>query len=97
MIIPEALSQDMVVIASDVSGATEYIKNGKTGFIFEHGNRRELKEIVQQLIESPEKVVDIQQGVFEESRPRNDAQHYLDKYADSIREILGSELLNDKT
>ena len=97
MIIPEALSQNTVVIASDVSGASEYIENGKTGFIFEHGNRQELKEIVSQLVDSPEKVVDIQQGLLENNRQESDAQHYLDTYADSIRELLGSEPFNDRT
>ena len=97
MIIPEALSQNTVVIASDVSGASEYIENGKTGFIFEHGNRQELKEIVAQLIDSPEKVVDIQQGLLEKNLQESDAQSYLDTYADSIRDLLGSEPFNDRT
>ena len=97
MIIPEALSQNTVVIASDVSGASEYIENGKSGFIFEHGKKHELKEIVEQLIETPEKVVDIQRSLRENNQQRFDAQHYLNKYADSIRELLGSEPFNDRT
>ena len=97
MIIPEALSQNTVVIASDVSGASEYIENGKSGFIFEHGKKHELKEIVEQLIETPEKVVDIQRSLRENNQQRSDAQHYLNKYADSIRELLGSEPFNERT
>ena len=73
------------------------LRTVKTGFIFEHGNRQELKEIVAQLIDSPEKVVDIQQGLLEKNRQESDAQHYLDTYADSIRDLLGSEPLNDRT
>ena len=97
MIIPEALSQNTVVIASDVSGASEYIENGKSGFIFEHGKKHELKEIVEQLIETPEKVVDIQRSLRENNQQRSDAQHYLNKYADSIRELLESEPFNERT
>lgn len=97
MIIPEALSQNTVVIASDVSGASEYIENGKSGFIFEHGKKHELKEIVEQLIETPEKIIDIQRSLRENNQQGFDARHYLNKYADSIRELLGSEPFNDRT
>ena len=97
MIIPEALSKNTVVIASDVSGATEYIEHAKTGFIFEHGNRQQLKRTVEMLIETPKKIIDIQYRLLENNRVNNDAQLYINEYNNSVTKLLGNARSNDKT
>jgi len=97
MIIPEALSRNTVVIASDVSGATEYINHGKTGFIFEHGNREQLRSAIEMLIETPEKIIDIQSRLHENNQKNHDADLYFNEYSNSVNELLGKTHSNEKT
>ena len=97
MIIPEALSRNTVVIASDVSGATEYINHGKTGLIFEHGNREQLRSAIEMLIETPEKIIDIQSRLHENNQKNHDADLYFNEYSNSVNELLGKTHSNEKT
>jgi len=88
MIIPEAMSQNTVVIASDVSGASEYIKHGVNGFIFEHGNRQQLTDIIDRLISEPEMIVDIQQALNENNSKIDHKAIYFRQYGETLMELL---------
>lgn len=90
MIIPEAMAQNTIVIGSDVSGASEYIRHGENGFIFEHGNRQQLREILDDLIHKPELIIDIHQRLKENNLTTDNKIQYLDQFADSIKTLLGS-------
>jgi glycosyltransferase involved in cell wall biosynthesis len=90
MVIPEAMSQNTIVIGSDVSGATEYIRHGKNGFIFEHGNRQQLKDLLHEIIHKPELIVDIKQQLKENNHTSVNKMQYLDQFANSIQQLLGS-------
>lgn len=46
MVVPEALGRGIAVIATDCSGITDLIENGKNGWIFERGNYKQLYEIL---------------------------------------------------
>jgi len=50
----EAMAMEKPVIVSNKCGVSEIIENGKTGFIFEHDNYKELAEKIVELIENEE-------------------------------------------
>ena len=43
-VIPEAQAMGRLVIGPDHGGATETIKDGETGFLFKHGDAKDLAE-----------------------------------------------------
>jgi len=52
----EAMSCCLPVIASNVGGNPEIIVNGKTGYLFEVNNDKELSAYIDELYKSPEKL-----------------------------------------
>ncbi|MBF0929039.1 MAG: glycosyltransferase family 4 protein, partial [Campylobacter concisus] len=46
----EASSCKLATIGSDVGGLGEAVSNGKSGFLFENGNKEELKKVLERLI-----------------------------------------------
>ncbi len=46
----EASSCKLATIGSDVGGLGEAVSNGKSGFLFENGNKEELKRVLERLI-----------------------------------------------
>ena len=49
----EAMAQGQLFIASDVGGHKELIEHGRTGILFEAGNRRSLAKAIINLLEAP--------------------------------------------
>ncbi|HUG42611.1 MAG TPA: glycosyltransferase [Acidobacteriota bacterium] len=54
LIVLDALQSKTPVIASDVGGVTDLISNGKNGLLFPMGSTRNLREILQRLIDDPD-------------------------------------------
>lgn len=57
LIIQEAFAAGIPVIASDVYGNAEQIKNGDNGWLFKFNDSNDLKNKLQHLIENPEKII----------------------------------------
>lgn len=51
----EAMSQEIPVIATDISGSCELIKTGKTGFLVPPSNPKKLAESMFQMLDNPSK------------------------------------------
>jgi len=56
LVLHEALACNVPVIASNAGGMAEKIKNGATGFTFRIGDPESLKEVLEMLIDQPEKL-----------------------------------------
>ena len=55
----EAMMMGVATIRSNVSGAYDMIRNGETGFIFENENVKQLREIIDYLLNNEEEIVRI--------------------------------------
>lgn len=60
----EAMARQRLVIASDVGGHRELIRDGETGFLFEAGDRMELAKVVVKALRSPETWPDVKRNAF---------------------------------
>jgi len=63
--ITEAMSAGIPVIASNGGGIPELIDHGKTGFLFEMGNARDLAKKMSELIEEPGQIIVFGNNAFE--------------------------------
>lgn len=89
MIIPEALSQGMVIIGTSDSGIDQYITNGVNGFILNAGNIDEFLDVIFSLLKDPDAINKTRNNIENNSTgsPLND---YIDQYNLSIAELMGS-------
>ncbi len=53
VVVLEAMSSECAVIASDAFGIKDQIDSGKNGFVFEKGNKQQLKERLLELLSNP--------------------------------------------
>ncbi|MDO5835813.1 MAG: glycosyltransferase family 4 protein [Methanobacterium sp.] len=65
MVIYESFSCRTPVIGSKIGGIPELIKNGFNGYLFEAGNVNELQQLLENLIDSPETLKELEQGTYE--------------------------------
>ena len=93
-VIYESFSYGTPVIGSRIGGIPELIDDSN-GFLFEPGNERELKEILEHLIENPSRLKKLEEGAFE-SVKRFDIDKHITvleglyrKYAASRKNTLG--------
>ncbi len=49
----EALARNVPVIAADVDGLTEYVKDNFNGFTFRFGDSRHLQEVIERIVKDP--------------------------------------------
>jgi glycosyltransferase involved in cell wall biosynthesis len=87
MVIPEAITQQTIVIASDVSGAKEYINHGENGFIFKHGERAELKAILERLANEPDLKIQIRNNIRDNLLKKNTKNDYIEQYTQSVKSL----------
>ncbi|MCE2594201.1 glycosyltransferase, exosortase A system-associated [Motilimonas cestriensis] len=80
----EAMAQSKLVVASDVGGHHELIREGETGYLFKQGDVQDLAETLARVLASPEAWPDIwQQGLHFVQHERNWATsvaNYVDVY-----------------
>ena len=66
------------VIASDIGGIPEMVKNESTGYLFKSGSEAELSELVKKLdIIQPNKWRKLSQNCIEKSRERDQETHFF--------------------
>jgi glycosyltransferase involved in cell wall biosynthesis len=67
IVIQEAYAYGLPVIASRLGSITEHIDEGKTGFLFEPGNARQLSEIIKDCINNEYKIGTMRKYCFEKA------------------------------
>ena len=65
MVIYESFSCRTPVIGSKIGGIPELIEDGFNGYLFEAGNVNELQQLLENLIDSPETLKNLEQGTYE--------------------------------
>lgn len=90
MVIIEAFSQGLPVIASRLGAMKEIIEDGKTGFLFEPGNSRDLEKKVNNSLKNPEKIdkmrVNAREAYLEKYTPQKNYKILMKIYIDAINE-----------
>jgi len=67
MMIYESLMNSIPVIGSKIGGIPELIEDGYNGFLFEAGNEQELNNIIESLIDNPEKLKKMEKNAYQTS------------------------------
>jgi glycosyltransferase involved in cell wall biosynthesis len=68
MVIIESFSCGTPVIASRIGGIPELIEDGFNGYLFEPGNEEELKRILEKIMETPDKLKELEVGALKSSK-----------------------------
>jgi glycosyltransferase involved in cell wall biosynthesis len=84
----EAMAQRIPVAATAVDGVPEAIKNGQTGFLYEHENADQLAAILEKLLDDPVYAEKIGQAGFHHIK----ANFSRKKYAEDVLRIYGNVL-----
>ena len=63
-VILEAFALKTPVIASNLGGMAELIEDGQNGFVFEVGDAEHLAEKIKELINHPERLASLQEGIL---------------------------------
>lgn len=87
MSVVEALSLGTPVICSDLGGSKELVEDGKTGLVFEAGNKEKLKEAIITLYDNPALIEQMRSACLAAST------NNIEKYSDTLLDIY-TELLN---
>ena len=84
MCIIEAMSASRAVIATNVGGVSELVEDGKTGFLFNAGNPKDLSVILSKILSTPDILVDL--GI---AGHRRYVEHFtIEAQALKFREII---------
>jgi glycosyltransferase involved in cell wall biosynthesis len=63
LILLDALQSKTPVIASDIGGVTDLIKDGMNGLLFPMGDKRALQEVLQRAVDQPDLVEQLRTGI----------------------------------
>lgn len=85
-VIHEALACNVPVISSNVGGMAERIKDGINGYTFKIGDSKHLKEILETIINNPEMINLLKEGIRNYMIPSIEQEAYL--YEREYRNIL---------
>lgn len=88
MTVAESVSLGTPVIGSDLGGIPELIKSGKTGIVFEAGNKEALKAAIQTLYSDKELSSEMAQNC------RSESFNDIEKYTERLSEIY-SDLISE--
>lgn len=86
-VIYEAMSHGLLVIGSRIGGIPELIEHGKNGLLFEAGDREGLKNLMEMLIQSPEKIREYSEKAHETSL-RFTMENHLKQITSLYRELV---------
>ncbi len=87
MVIYESLVNGTPVIGSRIGGIPELIKNNYNGFLFEPGNVDELKDVLQNFINHPELLKELEKGALE-SVKKYSMEGYIRKLESIYQKML---------
>lgn len=81
-IIPEAFRAGVPVICSRIGAIPESVKHNYNGFLFKPGDSEQLKEILEGIIENPQKLKKMYGNLYESVK-----QYEMSKYIDALMKI----------
>ncbi|MFA0834460.1 MAG: glycosyltransferase family 4 protein [Methanobacterium formicicum] len=82
MMIYESLTSSTPVVASRIGGIPELIENKHNGYLFQPGNEKELRMILEEIIENPESLKPLEKGAFESA-----SKYSMENYVESFEDI----------
>lgn len=88
LVIQEAFAAGIPVVGSNVKGITEQIVDGVNGLLFEFGNYKSLKIILEKLILGPERLLHLSSNI----NPPPDFSEVAKKTIDVYSSILHHEV-----
>lgn len=80
----DAMSYGVPVIATNANGTSDYVTPGKTGYIFETGNSKELANMISIYYDSPELLKEHSNHAIESVKNN----HSFEKYYDGLTDVL---------
>ena len=97
-VVPEAQAMGRIVIGSNHGGATETIRNGETGFLFEPGNAADLAEKLDAVLDmTPQDKRQMAENAIKSVRTEFSKALMCSKTLDVYREILEKHPVLEKT
>jgi glycosyltransferase involved in cell wall biosynthesis len=91
VVLVEALSNRKPVVASEVGGIVDMIKDGKTGLLVPEKNPEAIAQAVLRLLNEPEFAQQLGQQGFEHARRYFDWVHIMDQYDEIYRKCVLSD------
>ncbi len=88
LVMQTALAYKKPVIASDIGGMPEVIRNEINGFLFPVGDNNELANIIKRMADDPKLVNKLKQNIIPPSRIEEECAVYEKAYRDFYLEIL---------
>jgi glycosyltransferase involved in cell wall biosynthesis len=87
-VIMEAMASGVPVIATDISGTRELIKPGRTGWLTEPGNPKDLAAAILEALDNPLKRRRIAKNALEDVVPLYSMQAIAERYAELYHQLL---------
>ena len=85
----QALAKGKIVVASDIAGLSEIVKDGETGFLAEPGNPDSFAAAIQKVLNlSEDEYNKMSERVVEYAKRRCDAKQYVKKLCDIYRQLI---------
>jgi glycosyltransferase involved in cell wall biosynthesis len=88
MIILEAMARGVPVIATDVGGIGEAVKDGETGLLIKPGDPDAIVTSVFELFDNPELAEKISRNSFERAKTRFSSEHMAERYKEVYLKLL---------
>ena len=88
LVILEALSCGVPVIATGVGGIPELINENETGYLIPSGDSQQMTERIIHLLDHPEKLRQMKNAAFEEARVRFSLQNMATQYVRFYEQIM---------
>lgn len=82
MMIYESLTSSTPILASNIGGIPELVEENINGYLFKPGDEEELRQIMEELINNPDSLKQLEKGAFESA-----SQYTMEKYVQSFEEI----------
>jgi len=85
MVIYESFTHSTPVIGSNIGGIPEIVSEGYNGFLFEPGNKDELKSILKRLVEDPSILKELEKNAYESAK-----KYTLKEHIDKLERIYNN-------
>lgn len=86
-VIVEAFRAGLPVVASDIGGIPELVKDNYNGFLFKPGDEKHLKKVLENIIEKPQNLRTLKRNA-KESVKQFEMSKYIDRLTEVYREVL---------
>ena len=84
----ESFARSKAVIASQIGGIPELVREGETGLVFEAGNKGELAEKIDLLVRDPEKTAKMGERGREDIENKFSKEKYADRFFEIVNNLL---------